>query len=123
MLKFYEIAINRNNSISMNNMGFYYKSINNIPMAKKYYQMAIEYSNISSANNLAYIYQFDEPDYDLMLYYYNLVINTQSTTFSDKKIALFLLGRRTKFATLLASESRILLSIYETKYIINVKIL
>ena len=92
MLKYYDLAIKRHNPISMNNMGYYYKSINNIPMAKNYYVQAIEHSYISSANNLAYIYQFDDVDVDLMLYYYNMVLNSDNATLSDKKTALFHLG-------------------------------
>ncbi len=77
--KYYMIAIELNNSTSMQHLGSYYKSIDkNYYLMKKYYQMAIELDNHHAMCNLASYYR-DNNNYDLMKKYYEMAIKFNNT--------------------------------------------
>jgi TPR repeat protein len=74
--KYYLMAIDLGNTISMVNLGNYYLKIDkNNDLAKKYYFMAINNGDAYGCHHLAHYYQFTEKNYDLMKEYYLLGIN------------------------------------------------
>lgn len=52
MVKYYLMAIEKNNSHAMHNLGFYYEKIKNYDNALKYYLMAIEHGDDNATTTL-----------------------------------------------------------------------
>ena len=76
MKKYYLISIDKDNSDSMNNLGYYYKNIeNNYDLMKKYYLMAIEMGNSNAMYNLGYYYQTVNYNFELMKKNYLMAIS------------------------------------------------
>jgi hypothetical protein len=70
------MAIDKGDSDSMNNLGYYYENVeNNYDLMKKYYLRAVDKGNYDSMNNLGYYYQSVENNYDLMKKYYLMAID------------------------------------------------
>jgi TPR repeat protein len=70
------MAIDKDNSYAMNNLGYYYHFIEkNYDLAKKYYMMAIDKGYSLAMNNLGYYYHFIEKNYDLAKKYYMIAID------------------------------------------------
>jgi len=75
MKKYYTMAIEKGNIIAMNNLGLYYKDIEqNYDEMKKYYLMAIEKGENIAMSNLGHYYQTIEENYDEMKKYYLMAI-------------------------------------------------
>jgi len=75
MNKYYLIAIEKNNAIAMNNLGFHYQIVEkDYEQMKKYYFMAIEKGNTKAMNNLGFYYGNIEKDYERMKKYYRMAI-------------------------------------------------
>jgi TPR repeat protein len=64
MKKYYLMAIEKGNSLAMNNLGIYYKNIEkDYDQMKKYYLMAIEKGNSKAMFNLCLYYDENELDF------------------------------------------------------------
>ena len=81
------MAIEKNNSDAMYDLGYYYHSIEkDYDNMKKYYLMAIEKGNSKAMNNLGYYYQHVMEDYDNMKKYYIMAVEKNNSE------AMFRLG-------------------------------
>ena len=78
MIKYYLMAIHKNNTFAMFNLGLYYNDSGDYEEMKYYYIMAIENGNTNSMNNLA-IYYFNNKQYDKMKFYYMMAIKLNDT--------------------------------------------
>lgn len=75
MKKYYELAIKKNNVDAMNNLGYYYHTIENkLEMAKKYLHMAVDRLDPWAMNNLGIVY-YQNGFYENAIYYYKLAID------------------------------------------------
>jgi hypothetical protein len=72
MKKYYLMAIDKDNSRAMNNLGTYYLGIGNYEQMKKYYYMAVEKGCVTSMRMLGYYYETTEKNYYEMEKYYKL---------------------------------------------------
>jgi hypothetical protein len=80
MKKYYLMAIEKDYSLAMYNLGYYYQHIGkDYNLSKKYYLMAIEKDCSSAMNNLGYYYQHIEKDYNLSKKYYLMGIEKSNT--------------------------------------------
>jgi len=87
MKKYYLIAIEKGNTVAINNLGFYYQNIEkDYDQMKKYYLMAIEKDNTNAMNHLGFYYQNIEKDYEQMKKYYLVAIE------KGNQIAMYNLG-------------------------------
>lgn len=76
----YIIAVNKNNSDAMSNLGYYYEYVeNDVYMAKKYYKMSADLGNPIGSYNLGYLCCHVEKDYATGLKYYNDSANNNDT--------------------------------------------
>ena len=73
MKKYYQMAIEKNNSSAMFNLAIYYQSIKDYEQMMKYYLMAIEKGQETAMNNLASYYESIK-DYEQMIKYYLMAI-------------------------------------------------
>ena len=73
MLKYYLMAIDKGNTMAMNNLACYYKEQRNYDSAKKYYLMAIENGSHNAMNDLACCYM-EQGKYDSAIKYYLMAI-------------------------------------------------
>jgi hypothetical protein len=64
------MAIEKGNTNSMNNMGYYYYLINDYDMMKKYFKMAIDMGCTRTMYNMWYYYKNIEKNYFEMAKYY-----------------------------------------------------
>jgi TPR repeat protein len=72
------MAIDKNNSSAMNNLGKYYDSIEkNYGEAIKYYKMAIDKNNSGAMNNLGYYYENIEKNYGEAIKYYKMAVENK----------------------------------------------
>ena len=75
MKKYYLMAIEKGNSVAMNNLAIYYKEIEkDYDNMKKYYLMAIDKDNSNAMYNLGDYYEEIEKNYDNMKKYYLMAI-------------------------------------------------
>jgi len=75
MKKYYLVAIEKGNCISMNNLGSYYKNAEkNYDKMKKYFRMAIKKDNDMAMYNLGFHYDRIKHDYKQMKKYYLMAI-------------------------------------------------
>ena len=65
MKKYYLMAIDKDNSNAMCNLGNYYKDINDYELMRKYYLMAIEKENINAMYSLGLWYKEQEDDFNI----------------------------------------------------------
>jgi len=84
MKKYYQLAIDLDNSSAMNNLGHYYHIEKNYEEMKKYYLMAIELGNSNAMYNLGDYYKTIEKNYELMKKYY-LIANIEQSKNALKK--------------------------------------
>ena len=76
MKKYYLMSIDKGNVIGMNNLGFYYNTIEfNSNLMKKYFLMAIEKDHSTAMYNLGYYYQSKDNNHKLMEKYYLMAID------------------------------------------------
>ena len=76
MKKYYLMSIDKGNVVGMNNLGFYYNTIEfNSNLMKKYFLMAIEKDNSTAMFNLGYYYQYIDNNNKLMKKYYLMAID------------------------------------------------
>jgi len=73
MMKYYLMAIEKENELAMSNLGIYYHDEKKYDLMMKYYLMAVEKRNGNAMNNLG-IYYYEENKYDLMIKYYLMAI-------------------------------------------------
>jgi len=73
MMKYLLMAIKKDNSYAMINLGYYYKVMKDYDQMLKYYLMAIEKCNSRAMIHLGYYYR-EIKDYELMIKYYLLAI-------------------------------------------------
>jgi TPR repeat protein len=80
MEKYYLMAIEKGNSIAMNNLGYYYyNKPKNYKNMEKYYLMAIEKGDSLAMNNLGYYYYREQKDYKNMEKYYLMAIEKNNS--------------------------------------------
>ena len=79
MIKYYLMAIEKNNSTAMNNLATFYEKQQNYDQMMKYYLMAIEKDNSTAMNNLADYYE-KQQDYEQMIKYYLMAIEKNNST-------------------------------------------
>jgi TPR repeat protein len=79
MKKYYLLAIEKNNTDAMNNLGLYYQEQKESDLMKKYLLMAIESGNSTAMFNLGFYYD-EQKEYELMKKYYIMAIETGDST-------------------------------------------
>ncbi|NBP16346.1 sel1 repeat family protein [bacterium] len=80
MKKYYKKAIELSHSGAMNDLGRYYKNIEQeYEKMKKYFKMAIEHGNSNAMNNLGHYYQYIDVKYYEMKKYYEMAIEKGNT--------------------------------------------
>ena len=81
MIKYYLMAIDKDNINAMNNLAMYYESIHDYDNTVKYYLMAIDKGCSSAMNNLGHYYFYDAyHDDDEMLKYFLMAIEYGNKT-------------------------------------------
>ena len=80
MIKYYLMAIDKDNINAMNNLARHYESIHDYDNTVKYYLMAIDKGCSSAMNNLGYYYFYYEADHDEMLKYFLMAIEYGNKT-------------------------------------------
>ena len=80
MIKYYLMAIDKDNINAMNNLARHYESIHDYDNTVKYYLMAIDNGCSSAMNNLGYYYFYYEADHDEMLKYFLMAIEYGNKT-------------------------------------------
>ena len=87
-IKYYKLAIDKNNIDSMNNLGvIYQEEIVNLDLAIKYYKMAIKNGQIDAMNNLAGLYHKEIKNDTLAIQHYEMAIEHNNIE-SMKNLAL-----------------------------------
>src|SRR5437867_3039839 len=74
MVKYYLMAIDKDNYIAMDNLASYYEIIENYNLAEKYYLMSINKGNVNSMANLGFYY-LNKENYDFMKKYFIMASN------------------------------------------------
>jgi TPR repeat protein len=88
MIKYYLMAIDKDNINAMNNLAMHYESIEDYDNTVKYYLMAIDKGCSSAMNNLGYYYFYYEADHDEMLKYFLMAIEYGNKT-AMKNLAIY----------------------------------